>query len=335
MRSLGRGLWILLLASGMMADGHQVPDTLVIDELENIFEPVVFYHQLHAEMSNMGSGCATCHHYSKDDVYQPCGECHERDEDQASMAMPTLNGAYHRNCLNCHQDWTNEKLCETCHVQKKFRFRVRNSLDKTDILAYKHTEIVVPEHFSFVGPDRQQLPVVFQHKEHVDLYRYKCEHCHTKSNCASCHDHEFPAKDEIISLETHHDPCSSCHSTENETQCAGCHRATPSPGFTHISTGFELKEYHGQVDCASCHPGTSPIEAPDRDCMSCHEPWEAGDIEHSITGLELSEEHQEIDCYECHLDDRYDISPSCQECHDEDIAYPASLPGVRTEKPQK
>jgi len=313
--------------TGVKTDG--IPDMIEIGALENIFEPVQFDHKLHAEMTNMGAGCNTCHHHGSEGVYEPCAECHVSEEENASLTMPTINGAYHRSCLNCHQSWIGKDVCKTCHVQKKFRFNVRKSLDATDVLAHHHEEIVVPDVFRFVSPKSKQKPVSFHHKEHVELYRFKCETCHRQTNCAKCHDYKPSKKSEIKTLAVHHDPCSQCHDTVKENACGSCHTGTPSKGFSHDRTGFVLKHFHQSLSCETCHVGKEPIQALDPTCTTCHSNFELYEFDHEVTGLRLSEEHIEIDCYECHTDDQYDITPSCVECHDEDLSFPADLPGER------
>lgn len=312
-----------------MAPGVEYPEKIEIGELSNIFHPVDFEHGLHARMTVMGDGCATCHHHAEDDVFELCSECHLAEDPDATMAMPTLNGAYHRNCLNCHQDWVDDDVCQTCHIKRRFTFNARRTLDATDILAYKHEEIIVPEIVNFVPPESDEKPVLFHHREHTELYRYDCAACHRKTNCSKCHHIVEHEKGFVNSLTHHHDPCSSCHQTENEEQCSVCHTDTPSEGFVHAVTGFALKSFHSPLECSQCHGTESPIKSLDPNCMGCHDNFEVGLFDHQVTGLQLNEDHEEIDCYECHIDDRYDVSPSCEECHDEDISFPGQIPGTR------
>jgi len=323
------GLMAPLLFAQTEAKTDKVPDIIEIGALENIFKPVQFDHKLHADMTSMGEGCNTCHHHGSEGVYEPCADCHVSDEKNASMTMPTINGAYHRNCLNCHQSWTGDEVCQTCHIQKKFRFNLRKSLDATDILAHHHEEIIVPDVFHFVSPESKQDPVSFQHKEHVELYRYKCESCHRQTDCATCHDYTPAIVEEVKTLSVHHDPCSQCHDTVEENTCSACHTKAASKGFTHSSTGFEIKHYHQALSCESCHTGSEPIASLDPTCTNCHSNFEVDEFDHEVTGLRLNEEHIEIDCYECHTDDQYDITPSCMECHDDDISFPTEIPGER------
>ena len=323
------GIMAGLVFGQTATETDSIPDKIEIGMLENIFEPVQFDHKLHADMTPMGEGCNTCHHHGSEGVYEPCADCHVSGEENASMTMPTINGAYHRNCLNCHQNWTGDEVCKTCHIQKKFRFNVRKSLDATDILAHPHEEIIVPEVFNFVSPESDQNPVSFQHKEHVELYRFKCENCHRQTDCSTCHNYTPAPAGAVKSLAVHHDPCSNCHETAKEEGCGSCHSSTPSQGFTHARTGFELKQFHQTLKCNACHDGTEPIVALDPTCTNCHTNFEVDEFDHAATGLILNEDHIEFDCYECHTDDQYDITPSCMECHDDDLSFPTDIPGER------
>ena len=335
MRSLIALLVLTLSFGSLIAQeagvSPDVPEMIDIGELSNIFHPVHFAHGLHARMTVMGDGCATCHHHAEDEVYEPCSECHLAEDPTASMAMPTLNGAYHRACLNCHQDWMDDDVCHTCHLKRRFTFNARRTLDETDVLAYKHKEIIVPELVHFVPPESDEKPVLFHHREHTELFRYDCATCHRQTNCTKCHNYE-PHGKQIALLDHHHDPCSSCHDTENEQDCKKCHTDSPSSGFVHGVTGFPLNSYHSSLSCETCHEGEAPIKALDPNCMGCHDNFEIGLFDHAVSGLVLNEDHEEIDCYECHIDDDYLVAPSCMECHDEDVSYPDQLPGERVNK---
>ena len=46
-------------------EADEGPDVVVIDQLADLYRPVVFAHQLHAGMANMNGGCKNCHHYSE------------------------------------------------------------------------------------------------------------------------------------------------------------------------------------------------------------------------------------------------------------------------------
>ena len=54
---------------GQFRGAHRVdegPEVVIIDQLADLYEPVVFNHNLHASMSMFSGGCANCHHYSEE-----------------------------------------------------------------------------------------------------------------------------------------------------------------------------------------------------------------------------------------------------------------------------
>jgi len=327
-------LLILLVVATLYGQGiPEYPENITIDIMENIFNPVEFNHGQHARMENMGEGCTACHHYAEDDDYTACAECHLEDPAEASLEEPSLNGAYHRSCLACHREWSNEQTCEACHAQKKFRFNVRKTLDKTDLFSIKHPHIGSPNIVTFDTPDEKNTRVTFHHTEHVELYRYDCVSCHRSENCATCHDYQGPVEIVNKTLEEHHKPCQSCHDTEEATDnCNYCHQDEVSKGFSHDLTGWTLKAYHASKACSDCHGEQKPIQVLASACIACHDNFEVGLFDHTKTGFELSENHLEIDCYDCHFDESYMDPPECLECHDDEYVYPAFLPGVRLPK---
>ena len=47
-------------------------DIVIIDRLVDKYEPVIFAHDLHANMSAMSGGCENCHHYSESEDEITC-----------------------------------------------------------------------------------------------------------------------------------------------------------------------------------------------------------------------------------------------------------------------
>src|SRR3954471_5536178 len=101
----------------------RAPPLVVMNELEALYEPVPFDHQSHAKMSEMWDGCETCHHRKPNPATRPvdlpatrtqsdaaaipkCSHCHEASAEGVDLRRPSLKAAYHRQCLNCHREWT-------------------------------------------------------------------------------------------------------------------------------------------------------------------------------------------------------------------------------------
>ncbi|MCF7797405.1 MAG: cytochrome c family protein [Lentisphaeria bacterium] len=331
-RSLTCCLVIGLLAGHSFAQksaSQTVPEVVILDQLEAIFNPVIFQHKLHADMATMGKGCEVCHHNSSLEAIPPCRECHTTNIEEHDLKKPTLNGAYHRQCLNCHKDWEQEQVCESCHTRKSDQaIDVKMSIpDKTDIIGVDHPVIHVPEKQVYNTSHKSGPLVTFHHQEHVELYQYNCVDCHHQESCSTCHEGLKKIAPIQKTLSVHHDPCSSCHETEKATGCSHCHMKKESPGFTHELTGWPLNRFHEALECNACHPKSQSVKALDNTCVNCHTNWFVGNFDHAVTGLELSDSHVYFDCFECHVEEEYVDPPSCETCHDEDIYFPDFLPG--------
>jgi hypothetical protein len=97
------------------------PENITLDSLVNVFGPVEFSHGYHAEMAG---DCASCHHHSPEGTTPSCGECHEHiivyhyDPAQEGPRLG-LKGAYHRQCLGCHQEIESGPVgCTDCHEKE-------------------------------------------------------------------------------------------------------------------------------------------------------------------------------------------------------------------------
>ena len=116
-----------------------IPKKVVIKALENEYEPVELEHlkiinslQKNIKNSSLASYfhmteaslCQGCHHNSPGAVTPPkCGSCHGKPFNEKNLAMPGLKGAYHRQCMGCHDQMEMAKPdkleCAGCHIEKK------------------------------------------------------------------------------------------------------------------------------------------------------------------------------------------------------------------------
>ena len=48
-----------------------------------------------------------------------CSSCHESSRKREDVSIPDLKGAYHRQCMDCHREWSHETGCNSCHTPKK------------------------------------------------------------------------------------------------------------------------------------------------------------------------------------------------------------------------
>ncbi|MBD3168919.1 MAG: cytochrome C [candidate division Zixibacteria bacterium] len=125
------------LGDGLSFRRNEIPDTVVIGILSNQYEPARFPHRKitmklleHISDSRIATYfhgnedvvCQGCHHYSPIGQTPPlCQNCHGEPFDEDDLHKPGLYGAYHRQCIGCHQymNFENPSDCAVCHQKKK------------------------------------------------------------------------------------------------------------------------------------------------------------------------------------------------------------------------
>jgi len=232
------GMGLLVTAAAKDVPPESGPDVVVLRELENTYEAVPFEHKLHAKMAQMWNGCVTCHHRSPqpDAGAAPpaasaqvpaCKSCHPAAAAEAEIHMPSLKGAYHRQCLNCHQEWMHENACVICHKPKQDRQVGQVDPAPDDIVGRMHPPIPEPDNkvyrMRFTPADGGN--VLFRHREHTVTFGIKCVNCHYRDNCVHCHgptgdtSEQKPLRPGMTWNESH-GPCMGCH---REDRCRHCH----------------------------------------------------------------------------------------------------------------
>ncbi len=305
------------------------PDEISINEIESEYGPVQFSHRLHAEMTAMDRGCQDCHHFQEVGGITSCKNCHPADAADDDLEQPSLKGAYHRQCLGCHQEWSHDSACEVCHV-KKGQESVASPHPQMPKSGSRFKGLIEPEKKVWTSTYGGGTVVTLFHRNHTEKYGIDCASCHHAEGCASCHAKSKDTATEIRhSEEALHGICNQCHS---EMSCDQCHLKSEAKAFSHDRTGWPLKSYHNQLSCKRCHGTPFHFTKPSPDCATCHKSWDQTTFKHARTGFALNEAHSEISCEECHTNRNYAVAPSCSACHDADISYPASLPGAKTKK---
>jgi len=293
------------------------PDVVIMDQLSQIYVPVVFPHKLHADMTDMGGGCADCHHRNPPGRILKCRECHGGPSNQANLDQPSLKGAYHRQCLNCHREWDHKTDCAICHAKRVKGVTPEMNGDPTDIMGRLHPNIEVPDERVYQTKMEGATPLVtFHHKEHNEVFGLRCVECHRQQSCSQCHDaaKQGPRVGQHVKND-----CAKCHAKEVAENCAYCHAAEKKDGFDHERiTGHALANYHEKVTCRQCHTNAKQrMEAPNPKCETCHaEDWFPTDFDHTITGLVLNDTHKELECMVCHpkgMGGQID----CSSCHED------------------
>jgi len=138
------GIALLLLGMTPTVDyaGQDAPDLILLDSLSELYDGVSFDHAMHVDLAE---GCSTCHHHttgtgavdercgrchteSREETVVACRDCHARDpfsaaalrdQNQAAYHIdkPGLKGAYHLNCLGCHEQLGAPVGCGDCHTR--------------------------------------------------------------------------------------------------------------------------------------------------------------------------------------------------------------------------
>ena len=305
---------------------NEAPDFLIIDSLSAEYEPVVFSHRRHAEMTEMNGGCESCHHHNPPGKLLACSACHKKSNDDDLM-RPKLKAAYHQLCIQCHRRWDirwqKRSDCIGCHPKREGEISPQLLQARLQLVKKAQSRISVPETFTYKS-DYDEGPVVtFHHRAHAARYGRKCTDCHRNESCTQCHGvHQRK--------EVSHETCENCHSDALENNCAFCHGAKEKPAFDHGEiTGWPLNRYHKKLNCVACHKTGKSFTKLNTRCTNCHKNFTAEKFDHSVTGLALSEEHAELECGDCHLNRDFSRKPSCTECHD-DYAFPRQKPGRLT-----
>lgn len=300
----------------------EVADFLILDQLTDIYVPVVFPHKLHAAMGEMSEGCSICHHRNPEGPILKCSECHGGPSNPVNLKQPGLKGAYHRQCLGCHREWTHETDCVVCHAKREPGKPDMLPLDPTDIMGRLHPKIEVPDVKVYESDDEMMSEarfVTFHHKQHVDLFGFKCVDCHKQESCSSCHD--IGHKQPHVRLEPH-DDCMQCHQPQIESDCTHCHDSqVREKGFDHLAlTEFDTGLYHKDVACNECHTGSpqAGFSGLKADCAACHDAdFQPAEFDHATTGVPLGFLHSDASCSDCHVGG-IGGPVSCANCHDEE-----------------
>lgn len=320
-------------------DAGKTANVVTLGELSKKYMPVTFEHRAHAQMSGMSGGCVTCHHYNTDGPIQPCKNCHESERNRQDISKPDLEAAYHRQCINCHREWSHDNSCVSCHALKTADKTIAKSAVNEKLTGKDHPKLAEPAKVVYETNYNRGKIVTFFHDEHTKIFGAGCINCHKQENCSKCHDKNNPAPVEQQvpgrsfkihkTPDQHHKPCFTCHKNDD---CNLCHLDKPAGPFNHeVRTGWALNKFHQKLSCTKCHTSTGmdthdEFTKLDNKCQSCHKNFTTGKFDHKITGLKLNDNHKDLDCSSCHEKEDFSKNPACVSCHD-DKSFPKNLPG--------
>jgi len=300
-------------------------EIIVINELQNIYEPVNFTHQAHAMMSLMGKGCTSCHHHTPPGRdHPPCKECHDSVANKEHLKIQSLKAAYHQQCLTCHVEWGGTKNCDVCHPMKgsKAAEDVKKTGKTYDFPKRKPSDTIT----FMTKYEGKSNKVTFNHKEHNQDFGFDCSNCHSSYTCNACHNPKTYGT-KPIKTKPSYSSCSACHPMDH---CGLCHPGGGSDKtFNHAKTGLPLIKYHNKLSCRKCHKGKGHYMRLNKSCTACHYKWTSDNFSHSIVGLKMDEIHATFECTDCHENRQYDKPVMCAHCHDDTYKYPSKVPGTR------
>ncbi len=309
---------------------EQTPELFIIDQISDKYSPVYFSHKLHAQMSVMSGGCENCHHHNTSGPILKCNNCHETSRKREDISLPDLKGAYHRQCMDCHREWSHETGCNSCHTLKKDLKGTQKEQIKKKVSGKDHPVILEPTNITYQTNSEKGKLVTFYHDDHTKRFGLSCTNCHKQEGCTKCHDvnRNIDSKTKSVvtkkSFDEQHKNCISCH---REDKCNTCHSNTKLEPFDHAKkTGWALNKFHINLSCVKCHGSKFPFSKLDNKCASCHNEWDSKNFKHSVTGLQLNETHIELGCEDCHLEKNFAVKPSCVGCH-ENYSFPKQKPG--------
>ena len=317
------------------------------------YEPVRFMHRAHATHSH--GDCTVCHHRVQDPAkpddrvgveitqvdmskFRPstCGACHGQPDEPDAPTRPGLKGAYHQQCVGCHEragESTAPTGCRDCH--RRF----------------------VPDHRSLVA-----LPAKVTDPRQITA---RCLECHPAVGDAVLDTSHWlwrgASPDEAGGEHAHtlgkivtiNNYCIGVGS--NMQSCAQCHI-----GYGAFTSDADFHD-RTRIDCLVCHDTTgtyhkaegeggapdatvdlvavaSSVGRPTRgDCGSCHFHSEGGpNVKHGDLEPALANPSPELDvhmgkhgltCEDCHTTRNHDVAGKastlavgvnrlrCEQCH--------------------
>ncbi|MFG0284890.1 MAG: cytochrome c3 family protein [Phycisphaerales bacterium JB039] len=297
------------------------PAVVIMDELVHYYGPVLFDHALHESMCEFTGRCDNCHHEQEEgEAIAACVTCHRLSDFGSTESQPSLKAAYHRQCLDCHRDWSGANGCGFCHTEVTAEAHSAANAFGADFGTATMRRLRVQPTFVY-QTERAGVPVVtFHHADHTEVFGVACIDCHEGQSCTQCHGPRATSP-----RPSREQSCMGCHA---ERSCVFCHDVAPRPRFQHaVNAGWSLDASHASVACAECHgPGTN-FTAPTSDfCRDCHRGAPGVGFDHIITGVPLSGSHADYDCLACHYGGTA-AAPACDRCH-EGRSYPEYLPGA-------
>jgi len=332
------------------------------------YEPVAFAHRIHDEITGgdcgvchhryswdandrvgesivdlhdsigvtLGGPCASCHEDMKENPPQSCARCHRLPNEADDPARLGLKGAYHRQCIGCHEEHMEPAPapteCNSCHHpwtpdhSLLVKLGERPSPQETTRACLGcHAKVVedllATAHWNWRG--QSPTLVGYQHRSDVSLQRIVSNYCiaidSDPTTCTTCHI-SFGVVDPAFDFS---DPsnidCLVCHDTTGSyrkvaqqegmpvaaVDLGGVARRVGRPsraacGSCHFVSGGAPNAKHGDLEPALAAPSPEldqHMGRRDMRCQDCHTT-----TRHRIAGMSMTAPALEgrVHCEDCH-----------------------------------
>jgi len=92
----------------------RLPHRLIVEKLDQAARDSKLASRFHGQVETL---CAGCHHHTPLGSRPPkCQSCHAADNEPAGD-RPGLKAAFHRQCIECHQQMDIKAGCKDCHAE--------------------------------------------------------------------------------------------------------------------------------------------------------------------------------------------------------------------------
>ncbi len=342
-----------------------MPKSLLIDRRQtneriNDYEPVRFMHKAHA--SRLDGNCSICHHrvqkepddrvgeeleFTDMDNRKPasCVACHQYPNEADVPVRPGLKGAYHAQCIGCHEKESSANAptdCIGCHEKRtpnhEAFIHFAGKPEPQEITArclecHEHVgeDILITAHWKWEAPSPNTKG--YEHRTDLGKKNVINNYCiHVRSNearCSQCHI-GYGWKDDTFDF---NDPtnidCLVCHDTTGTYAKDAPNGGMPKQEVNLVQVAKNVGKTSRQT-CGKCHfnGGGGPnvkhgdleptlLDPPDEfdvhmgranmDCQDCHRA-----SEHKIAGqcLAIPSSEGRVSCEQCHGDTPHNMNNS-------------------------
>ena len=265
---------------------HTRADQSVDPLVKRMSVETIFGHEPHIDAS---IACTKCHEtpgvipdLPKGPLMPWCMECHSESTALLAKSGEADAAFLSNDCTVCHRELTAE-------TRPKFRggARIAHDVPELWMKIHGHEAQFDPQYCatchdtvaSCEDCHRREKPrnhtIAWRRKPHglrALIDQKSCSTCHEEEFCVKCHENTEPKSHRGGfggSLNRH---CVSCHFQPQNTSCTVCHE-----DIEHRTSGHSPHEFGiFPSDCAECHPGGLPNQAPHLmnnsvSCRVCHQ----------------------------------------------------------------